>query len=284
MLTMDDQSLPAAADALALLGDETRLAIVLALHDHEHRDSGGLEFEALRHAVGVTDSGRFNYHLDKLRGRYCYRDDGAYRLRFAGRTIADLIKSGALVEDVPEVGGQTAIACPTCEVLMDAHYEGGRFELGCPVEDEIFLSLPLPPGAVRSRSIEELTDLASLTSLHYVELAREGACPFCWGQITTAFSDADESVVVGHDCDTCGVTISERASLVPLSHPTVTAFHADEGIDVDGTFFEKLRVLDTSSAWVTGETVTVRYEGASENLVVELDGTDVVSVDRQPRE
>jgi DNA-binding HxlR family transcriptional regulator len=54
-----------AAEAFEVLGNEIRTAMVLEL-----ADAGPLSFSELRERVGVTDSGRFNYHLEKLVGRF----------------------------------------------------------------------------------------------------------------------------------------------------------------------------------------------------------------------
>jgi DNA-binding HxlR family transcriptional regulator len=54
-----------AAEAFEVLGNGIRTAMVLEL-----ADAGPLSFSELRERVGVTDSGRFNYHLEKLVGRF----------------------------------------------------------------------------------------------------------------------------------------------------------------------------------------------------------------------
>ena len=75
------------ADEFQLLGDETRLAIVreLATVDEPVR------FCVLRERVGIADSGRFNYHLGKLRGSLVVTDDDGYRLTHAGERLAQAV-------------------------------------------------------------------------------------------------------------------------------------------------------------------------------------------------
>jgi len=78
MTTTEPPSAPAASvdpaavsDALELLSDETRLAVVLELAAADAVPDGDpLSFSTLRDRVGVRDSGRFNYHLDRLRERF----------------------------------------------------------------------------------------------------------------------------------------------------------------------------------------------------------------------
>lgn len=49
-------------DALSVLADETRLEVLRALAEAER----ALSFSELRKRAGVDDSGRFNYHLERL--------------------------------------------------------------------------------------------------------------------------------------------------------------------------------------------------------------------------
>jgi DNA-binding transcriptional ArsR family regulator len=50
-------------EAFAALGDPTRIAILRALFEDPHEPTA---FSDLRRAVGVRDSGQFNYHLGEL--------------------------------------------------------------------------------------------------------------------------------------------------------------------------------------------------------------------------
>lgn len=89
------------SDALTVLADETRIAILRALADAE----GALAFSELRRRAGVDDAGRFNYHLTKLREYFVREVDGGYALRHAGSRIV------AAAEDVdPEAATLAADA------------------------------------------------------------------------------------------------------------------------------------------------------------------------------
>jgi hypothetical protein len=74
--------------ALALLGNETRIAILRAIAS---ADEERVPFSTLRERVGVDDSGQFNYHLNKLAGRYVRRTADGYALRQAGTDALDVI-------------------------------------------------------------------------------------------------------------------------------------------------------------------------------------------------
>ncbi|ERG89898.1 MAG: hypothetical protein J07HX5_02071, partial [halophilic archaeon J07HX5] len=73
-------------DSFEAVSDEVRLGILKAFVEERRRrteidwtdrkitdDVVILSFSELQDAVGVDDSGRFNYHLDKLVDRFIYR-------------------------------------------------------------------------------------------------------------------------------------------------------------------------------------------------------------------
>ena len=76
-----------------LLSDETRLAIVRALADHQPDDPrrATLTFSELRERVGARDAGRFNYHLGKLRDVLVEKTDCGYRLTHRGVRVASIL-------------------------------------------------------------------------------------------------------------------------------------------------------------------------------------------------
>ena len=72
-----------------LLGNDIRLRIVRELS--VAGSDAPLSFSGLRERVGVEDSGRFNYHLDRLTGPLvCKRPDG-YTLTPAGESLAMIV-------------------------------------------------------------------------------------------------------------------------------------------------------------------------------------------------
>lgn len=78
----------AATETFTLLSDETRVGIVRAL---DESDRTPRRFSELRAAVGVRDGGRFNYHLEKLRGRLVEKRDDGYVLTDEGERVASLV-------------------------------------------------------------------------------------------------------------------------------------------------------------------------------------------------
>lgn len=101
-------------DALTVLGDETRIAIVRALAAAEDP----VPFSELRRRAGVDDPGRFNYHLSKLREYFVREADGGYTLREAGSRV---VAAAGVAERGEQSAGSTGIegengseTCPVC--------------------------------------------------------------------------------------------------------------------------------------------------------------------------
>ncbi|MEF8884798.1 MAG: helix-turn-helix domain-containing protein, partial [Haloarculaceae archaeon] len=80
-------------EAFAALADDTRVDILRALWSDEDQRA---TFSELREAVGMRDSGQFNYHLDKLVGRFVRKTDDGYELTLAGLYVNGAIEAGAI--------------------------------------------------------------------------------------------------------------------------------------------------------------------------------------------
>ncbi|MFT4889487.1 MAG: hypothetical protein ACI9YT_000396 [Halobacteriales archaeon] len=100
---------PALANVFTLLSDETRLRIVfeLVLCRSERPTDPTLTFSELRSRVGARDAGRFNYHLDKLRGDLVEKADDGYRLTPTGEAVGLTLVAGALGRLDAKHGTQT---------------------------------------------------------------------------------------------------------------------------------------------------------------------------------
>ena len=78
----------ALASTFELLSDETRLRIVQEL---AATDSEPVSFSTLCARLEVRDTGRFNYHLGRLRGRLVEKREGGYVLTGDGARLARLL-------------------------------------------------------------------------------------------------------------------------------------------------------------------------------------------------
>lgn len=95
-------------DVLSTLGNDTRLRILLELAAVASHDGlgAGLSFSELRDRVDVADSGRFNYHLDKLQERFVTKEEDQYLARYPGLAIIAALYAGEYddLSDEPQTG------------------------------------------------------------------------------------------------------------------------------------------------------------------------------------
>jgi DNA-binding transcriptional ArsR family regulator len=217
-----------------VLSDETRLGILRALSDHlrESPESPGLGFSDLRRRVGVRDSGNFNYHLEKLRGRFVTKIDGGYRLSPAGLQVVAALLTGVYGEGAELGPTELDDCCPMCEASLRATYADSLLQFTCP-NDHSFQNA-LVPGVVENRSLAEVIDIWTLKTRQDLELAVENVCPFCYAPLDFApgFDDVDGMAEVETRCSRCGVRMEIPVVVAVVYHPTAAAFYQDHGIDV----------------------------------------------------
>ncbi len=115
-----------AIDALETLASEHRIAILRALATADEP----LAFSELRERVGIRDTGRFNYHLSKLRERFVRETDGGYELGHAGERVvlaaADLDADGAAALAEARTDGDECVVCgdEDCNRVIHVHLSG----------------------------------------------------------------------------------------------------------------------------------------------------------------
>lgn len=227
----------AVSEAFAALGDETRVAILEALVDARREDpeNAALSFSDLRERVGVQDSGRFNYHLGKLRGQFLEETDGAYELTYAGREVVGAILAGtydATVELDPVVLDDE---CLTCASELEARYGDGELTVGCD-NDHMVMRTTVPPVAATERTMQDLLSVAARSTYADFERLAAGLCVECHGHLDRDIRAVEETDVIDHvyrtTCDRCGFVTPSAAGVVVLREPAFVAFCHDHGIDV----------------------------------------------------
>lgn len=113
-----------ASEAFEVLADPTRLDILRALGGAEpHGAPASLSFSELRDRVGVRDSSRFNYHLQKLGETFVGRSDDeddreGYYLTYAGYTIYRLLVRGVFSGTAAADTRTEEWACPECDSAL----------------------------------------------------------------------------------------------------------------------------------------------------------------------
>ena len=214
-----------AAEAFDVLGSELRTTILLAL-----LDAGPLTFSELRDQVGVADSGRFNYHLDRLTGQFVRKVEDAYHLRYHGYRVAHAILAGTFTETTSFDPVPVEGACRACgEHTLEGAYVDERIRIQCGDCGERVLSVAFPPSAVVERTPEEALDAFERWSRRSADLGRDGVCPECAGRIDIELDPdpPDEtglSPLVRHECDACQWQNWTTVGSQILDHPDVLAF------------------------------------------------------------
>ena len=181
-------------DALvfSVLDSEIRLAILDALYDRTVVPgpfSGETSYSSIREAVGIDDSGRFNYHLDRLTDEFVIKFGDAYRLTERGREIVRLRRTGTLTEDPRVAPKQIDSSCYLCGERVEVFYANGFVVTRCPscsgaVDTEIFptgtlSALPYPPSGVDGIDIETVFERVHQRFMCVYRAMARGFCPTC---------------------------------------------------------------------------------------------------------
>jgi len=219
----DDASTPSPDDAFAALGNETRLAILRALGDADEP----LPFSALYDRVDVSDSGQFNYHLDKLAGHFVRQSDAGYELARPGSRVVEAVLSGAVTDTPVLEATEVDHPCPFCGAPVEVTFRDERVELYCtecagnygegatavPGEDTPetadsgygYLGYhPLPPAGVQGRDAEAV--LGAAMTWGHLELmsAAGGVCPRCSAPLDRELRACDDHDASDGLCPACG--------------------------------------------------------------------------------
>lgn len=247
-------------EAFAVLGDETRLQILLALG----RADQPLPFSAVFDRVDYDTTANFSYHLEKLLGHFVQQTDDGYDLRRTGERIVEAVLSGA-VTDAPVVE-RTAIdePCFRCGGSMEVSYReeavglycldcggtrGGESETtawSADHEDDILGHVYLPPGGVHDRSPVELLQAAEVWTVAAAQARSRGVCPRCSAQVDhqvrvcedhdagdgrCAACDQLFAVTVFERCRNCIFAMTSIATIRLLATEALMRFMIDHGID-----------------------------------------------------
>jgi DNA-directed RNA polymerase subunit M/transcription elongation factor TFIIS len=267
-----------AEEAFAAVADEVRLRILRALYDAD----GPVSFSDLHDRVGVEDSGRFNYHLGKLRDRFVERGDDGYDLTYAGVRLVGALHSGVYTEertvDPTPVDGD----CPDCGGALYASYADERGRVACEDCGMSVVSSGLPAGFVDGRE----DDLPAALDGYVRALGRQftaGFCPACLGRTVGRLEEQDRGLRAIYECQRCEQVLRGDVEQVVVEHPAVVTFYRNHGRDVRARRLWEFEAL-------TGEAVTEPDGEPRARVTVELDGDvlaldldaslDVVAVDR----
>jgi hypothetical protein len=218
-----------------LLGDDSRLRILQALGETPDEP---VPFSELHRRSEVDDSGRFNYHLGKLRGTFVRRTDDGYELTYAGRQVIGAMYAGvytanATVETIPVDG-----ACPVCGGDLAAAYAEETARVDCTECEDFYNEFAFPPGSLDQFDPEELPLAFDHWMSHVMRGVAAGFCHTCAGRMEGRLVVDEEGerlaglpAHVAYACDRCGSTATTSGGTPTMFHPAVTGFLYAHGFE-----------------------------------------------------
>lgn len=299
--------------AFAVLGHETRLAILFALWEQrrpdEHVPQRPMTFSELRKSVGIRDGSQLNYHLKPLLTRFVSHAADGYILRREGERVISAILAGSFTEGAmfdavprdepcPICGGQTVFECNTDRTR-------GHFAIKCTECEGAFggtgfdgalsLTESVSPAGTDSRNPEEFDRALNIRVKHYIMSAVEGVCPDCTGtmSVTPAVCtdhhvepgrrcescDSIFEVLFNRVCDVCHLWVSAPSNRYLLTEPRVLVFLDEHGYDPwDNWLRIELEVVERQTIRSTDPfDLEVVLEANGDRLVTALDETGAVT-------
>ncbi len=305
MAEEDDTATPQQAEplsldaALSILTNELRAEILTELG--QAWGEGGpspapLSYSELMERVDVIDSGRFNYHLDRLRGAYVQKAEEGYLLNYPGHQLYQAMVAGTLTER-PTIEPTDVGPCPECDGTVRARYHRHQVLFctcdGCGTTLD---RIPFPAKATEDRSGRALVDAAVQKQFHDLSLFRRGMCFGCGGRVTPELTASvpaewelpfESAVYCFLICESCEEQLITEPAHVALTTPQVGAFLADHGRDPARVpSWDPLLIRAKAGAAVVSESpmeVAIPFVLDDEQLAVHLtDDLEICRTSRTP--
>ncbi|MEF8826341.1 MAG: helix-turn-helix domain-containing protein [Halapricum sp.] len=249
---------PRASEAFDLLGNETRLSILLAIWEEQVplADDNAVPFSRIFDRVDLDDRGNVSYHLEQLEEQFItqHTERGGYELLIPGLKLVRTIVAGTGVTDATLEPTEIDQPCPLCGAPTEITYREGVVFLICnecegaaPGKADIDGALNgfyLEPAGLSDWSPEQLYAASIITALQQARSLFNGVCPTCSGRV-----DGQLDCCPDHDptdgCEQCGTLVGTFARFqcrvckffgfpnpgwLPLFHPAVISFYDDHGI------------------------------------------------------
>lgn len=257
-------------DAFSLLGNDTRLAILLAMWEayDPHADENAVPFSRIFERVDYDDPGNLRYHLGKLEGQFIHRraSGEGYELREPGTKLVRAVIAGAGFGEQTMEPTEVDQSCLLCGAPTVISYRNGCLFWACsecegtaPDAASIdgFLSATkFDPAGLANRNPAELRLASMATARNKQQSMFDGFCPDCSGSV-----DGWLEYCADHDtegiCENCGMRFVARArfqcrvckhhaitspKILAMFHPAVVGFYDEHGESV------RLRAGDPESA------------------------------------
>jgi hypothetical protein len=298
----DDRGRTASEEAFALLSHEIRLDILRAFFDRyepvdpesrpEVREQRTLSYADLMTATGMEDSGKFNYHLEQLRGAYVEEVEEGYVPTASAIALYEAVVANRPTESVPidfEIDG----TCPNCATGLRGNYEQEYLTVDCPACDLFWgATYRFPKNGLAVREGEGIYGALYDRMMSHVGLARTGQCPSCAGLTSATLPrdrlDDESTPTAELSCGTCSWFVTVDIVSALQFEPRVTSAMLEIGIPLGES--SSMRATEQVLPSVTGgiesedpfhATVAIRYDDAVIEIVID-DSLGVESVAVSP--
>jgi len=276
-------------EAFSLLAHDVRLDILLALVDQWYANrTEPRGYSELMRAVDVEDSGKFNYHLDQLRGTYIQKVEDGYVPLASATALYRAVLANRPMSAVERAEFGVEATCPDCESELTATYEKEFLTVRCrtcasPVGR---FTYPLPKNGFAGRDDDQVVAAVHRRAKYHVGLARTGQCPFCAGttdvDVRADSIEAGDGFEVEVTCGTCSFLVQVDLLFTLLLCARVAGALVDIGVPVDEAYKWELPTPTTSveSRAPLRVALAVEKDGRTARVVVDDDlGVRSVRVD-----
>ena len=275
------------AEAFALIGDETRVAILEALW---HVDEQPAEFTTLYEMTATDNSAQFNYHLNQLTGHFVRKRDDGYELRTAGESVIQAVVDGSFNAHPNLEPFETGNECTQCTGPLVATYAEEKLAINCSECGHTHGQYSFPPGGLIGRDEQDILSAFDQRVRHLHCLAKDGVCPKCSGQMQTQIARGgdcclDTDLRAEYTCKQCQHNLCSPIGLVLLNESAVVAFYRDHGLDLGTIPYWRLDWCvsdDYTTVWAVDPwRIAVSIVHNNDTLSVILDeNLDVIEIKR----
>lgn len=305
--TVTEAAGPNATEAFSILGNETRLAILITLWDEldpfakdptDYMAGAAVPFSELRRRVGVRDPGQFHYHIDQLVGRFVHKSDDGYELNAAGKEVVRTVIATVGFDQQSTEPSEIDDPCPFCGAPTEVMYRNYRLYQVCTECDGMYSLDDHPegiivgwkssPALINHGSAERMYYASRREAAHLYALRYEGVCARCSGPITRSVHICeDHNPQDGASCPTCdrefevaGRFVCDvckegnicpvlKAVLVP-HHRVIDEFLVSHGVLPEFPYLTKVPWLETEESVISMDPIRVRVTLAVEDDELEL--------------
>lgn len=287
---MGEIDLDEASDMFQTLADETRLQILLAIARHQGQ-RGPLPYGEIMDDLDIEDSGRFNYHLNRLQDHFIRQEADNYVPTAGAHELLWLLRSEKMSDETMVAPETVGASCLRCGSALETIYDDDLY-VSCHDCGESRMKHPTSPSVARSQPLRTLAAEADRRHRRNVAAMFEGSCLLCGGETEFEIMATEQlhydrclaDVLCYTACRNCNyrfgmLTIGQLV----LCHPTVRTYCHEHGIDL----FERPQWeytwtrSDRSTEIRSRDPWRYRKYGFVDGcrLVVQLEGSRVTHVD-----